>query len=124
MRTSKILLGLTAVAVLSACGEAHREAAIAYHQATEGALIRAGQCADSKDCSIKQMAFWAGGNNAFPWANKAYVTVYNVSDLKTVSSIKEAIIQSRASSNGPPCQLTVFSGAHNNAGIKVHDETL
>jgi hypothetical protein len=124
MRIKTYITGLVIGANLTACGELHRDAAIAYHQAAEVALINAGKCSDSQDCTKKKMVFWAGGGNLLPWTDKAYVTVYNVSDLAAISRIKETIEKSRKSLNGPPCQLTVYSGSHSNPNKKVHDETV
>jgi hypothetical protein len=124
MRTGKIILTLVAAVGLVACGEVHRDAAISYHSAAERALIQAGKCMSRTDCSTKEMAFWAGGNKALPWADKAYVTVYNVSDSQTITSIKQYIKEKRTSLSGPPCRLTIFEGSHDNQGNKAADETL
>ncbi len=124
MRTTKFVFALVTVIGISACGEAHRDAAIAYHSSAEQALIKSGKCADQVDCSKRELAFWAGGNKSLPWADKAYVSVYNVSDQQTISLIKQKIKEKRTAFPGAPCQLTVFDGSHASPGNKVIDETL
>ena len=97
---------------------------MAYQSATELALIQAGKCVDRADCSSKKMAFWAGGSSVFPGSDKAYVSVYNVSDMQMIDSIKRQIKETRTSLSGPACQLTVYGGSHDSPGKKVFNETL
>lgn len=107
--------------IVSGCGEAYPEQAQTYSGAAEAALIAQGSCADTADCSKKELIFVEGGNPWIPGLKKVYVNIYGIKDLSTIDAVARSITQLKSTTSGPPFLLTIYSSSHSEPKVKFKE---